>query len=48
LEPYWLRSIGPAYDPGSEPERDACAIVLPEAFDVLIYFDQTTPSVLLE
>jgi erythromycin esterase len=47
LKPHWLRSIGPAYDPKSDPERDACVVVLPEAFDVLIYFDQTTPSILL-
>jgi hypothetical protein len=47
LEPHWLRSIGPAYDPESEPELDACVVVLLEAFDVLIYFDQTMPSILL-
>jgi erythromycin esterase len=47
LKPHWLRFVGAGYDRESKPEDNAFVVVLPEAFDVLIYFDETTPSILL-
>jgi erythromycin esterase len=45
--PHWLRFVGAEYDPELPPEDYAFWVSLPKAFDVLIYFDETTPSVLL-
>lgn len=42
--PHWLRFVGATYDRASEPKDNAYVVVLPEAFDVLIYFDETRPS----
>jgi erythromycin esterase len=47
LEPRWLHFVGATYDPESRPEDNAYLVLLPEAFDVLIHFDETTPSLLL-
>jgi erythromycin esterase len=47
LKPHWLHFVGATYDRESRPEDNAYVVVLPEAFDVLIYFDETTPSALL-
>jgi erythromycin esterase len=47
LRPHWLRFVGATYDPSSPPEDNSYVVALPEAFDVLIYFDETTPSYLL-
>jgi erythromycin esterase len=46
--PHWLRFVGAEYDPELPPEDYAFRVSLPQAFDVLIYFDRTTPSVLLQ
>lgn len=43
--PHWLRSIGAQYPP-QQPEQAGLYLVLPEAFHIVIHFDQTTPSVL--
>jgi erythromycin esterase-like protein len=47
LNPHWLRFVGAEYDPKSKPEDNAFMVVLPAAFDVIVYFDETTPSNLL-
>ncbi|MGD2178895.1 MAG: erythromycin esterase family protein [Anaerolineae bacterium] len=47
LRPHWLHFVGATYDRQSRPEDNAYVVVLPEAFDVLVYFDETTPSALL-
>ncbi|MGB3716618.1 MAG: erythromycin esterase family protein [Candidatus Promineifilaceae bacterium] len=47
LNPHWLRFVGSTYDRASEPEDNAYVVVLPEAFDVIIYFEESTPSHLL-
>lgn len=45
--PHWLRFVGAEFDPNQPPEAYAFRTTLPEAFDILIYFDETTPSTLL-
>jgi erythromycin esterase len=47
LIPHWLRLVGAEYDRDSQPEDNACLLSLPEAFGVLVYIDETTPSMLL-
>jgi erythromycin esterase len=47
LNPHWLRFVGAEYDPKSKPEDNAFMVVLPAAFDIIVYFDETTPSNLL-
>lgn len=41
-----LRSVGAAYNPAS-PESGYSVLALPDAFDVLIYFEESSPSHLL-
>ena len=44
--PHFLRSIGAAYQP-SHPEEFFDHTILPDLFDVIIYFQDTSPSSLL-
>jgi erythromycin esterase len=44
---HWLRFVGAEYDSGSPPEDYAFMVRLPDAFDVLVYIEETTPSDLL-
>jgi erythromycin esterase len=41
-----FRSIGSAYKPSS-PEEFFSSVILPQTFDIIIYFQDTSPSILL-
>jgi erythromycin esterase len=45
--PHWLSVFGSTYDPRSDIEDNAYVVVLPEAFDVMVFFKETGASILL-
>jgi erythromycin esterase len=48
FESHWFRFVGAVYDSRGKAEDSAYVVKLPEAFDVLIYIDETSPSILLQ
>ena len=44
---HWLRTLDEIYDSQAPPTNNAQFLVLPEAFDVIIYFEETSPTALL-
>ncbi len=46
-EPHWMRSIGLLYSENSDPTEWATFVTLPEAYDVIVHIEDTTPSILL-